>query len=110
MVVNVCIVGGGLSGSMMAILLSSKLKNYNIHLFEKRPSSSENTEPLKRSINLALSFRGGQALQQIGLYDTVMKFAIPMRYIILKLYLVSNYIKWPSDSCGQRAVNCASVW
>lgn len=85
---HVVIVGAGLAGAMASCLLS-KL-GYQITVYEKRPNSIEasneggheafgNTlSALKRSINLALSQRGIDALNEIGLTDEVMKNAIRM--------------------------------
>ena len=87
---RVCVVGAGLSGTLMALLLS-QLEGAEVHLFEKRgdaaaDSSSSaafgaSTATLKRSINLALSYRGSlglQALDDPSIYAACMKEAIRM--------------------------------
>ena len=87
---RVCVVGAGLSGTLMALLLS-QLKDTEVHLFEKRldaaaDSSSSSafgasTATLKRSINLALSYRGSlglQALDDPAIYAACMEEAIRM--------------------------------
>ena len=85
---NVCVVGAGLAGNMVAALLV-KL-GYAVTIFEKRPDDVSDTEPVaskefgtstsavKRSVNLALSYRGQCALQEVGLLEDVMSQAIRM--------------------------------
>ena len=86
---RVCVVGAGLSGSLVAILLAQL--GLEVTIFEKRPDpratedlsvvSSEfglSTNAAKRSINLALSTRGMVALKEVGILDAVMENAIPM--------------------------------
>ncbi len=74
---TITIVGGGLAGTLMTIFLARE--GFAVDLYEKRPDPRlERTEPGK-SINLALSARGIDALQRIGLKEEVLKLAIPMR-------------------------------
>ncbi|RYG61929.1 FAD-dependent monooxygenase, partial [archaeon] len=97
---KIAIVGAGLAGSMAAALLA-KL-DFDITIFEKRPdhhsvpkpsntSSSaatsatssvhgNATNSLKRSINLALSYRGICALKELdqAILDQVLSDAVPM--------------------------------
>lgn len=70
------IIGGGLSGSLMAIFLAKR--GFQVDVFERRPDMRYNRIPAGRSINLALSIRGIHALSRVGLTDEVMKDAIPM--------------------------------
>ena len=87
---RVCIVGAGLTGSLMALLLS-QLEGVEVHLFEKRIAAAADatastafgasTAVLKRSINLALSHRGILALEALEgqeIYSTIMGEAIRM--------------------------------
>lgn len=74
----------------MAAMLSNL--GFQVHVYEKRPAPEQDlasadagaaaadiaTSALKRSINLALSQRGMEALDSVGLLETVMKTAIPM--------------------------------
>lgn len=90
---SVCIVGAGLAGTMMAAMLS-KL-GFQVTVYEKRPDwgvddakdkdKDQGSEAFglsqsaaKRSINLALSQRGMEALAAVDLLDTAMQAAIAM--------------------------------
>lgn len=76
MVDSVCILGGGLVGSLLSIFL----KKHNIQsvIYEKRPDIRLQNLVAGRSINLALSTRGWTALEKVGLKTEVEKIAIPM--------------------------------
>ena len=73
---KITIVGGGLSGSLLAIYLAKR--GFDVNLFERRPDMRKNKIAAGRSINLALSIRGLKALEKIGLNREVMQDAIPM--------------------------------
>lgn len=70
------IIGGGLSGSLMAVYLAKR--GYDVHLFERRPDMRAQKLSAGRSINLALSVRGVRALQRVGLDDDILGDGIPM--------------------------------
>ncbi len=70
------IIGGGLSGSLLAIYMAKR--GFDINLFERRPDMRTSKVYQGRSINLALSDRGLNALKRIGLDEEVLKDAIPM--------------------------------
>ena len=70
------VVGGGLVGSLQALSLAKR--GFNVELYESRKDIRRTSEFSGRSINLALSFRGRQALKMIGLESTVLEGAIPM--------------------------------
>jgi kynurenine 3-monooxygenase len=88
---TVVVVGAGLSGSLMALMLAQR--QYKILVVEKRPHPNANkpvgaggdkmlgmlTDSAKRSINLALSYRGTEALKAAGLYGYVEPSLLPMR-------------------------------
>jgi kynurenine 3-monooxygenase len=80
---TVSILGGGLVGPMMAMLLSKR--NIEVNIFEKRPDPRTNQQKSGRTVNLALSERGWQALRRIGLADKVKHEAIPMRGRLIHL-------------------------
>lgn len=86
---SIGIVGGGLAGSMTALLLANL--GLKISIFEKRPDSRQqrltpdeieslkssafgaSTSAVKRSINLALSDRGMAALKEVRLLTKALK-------------------------------------
>lgn len=72
----VIIVGAGLVGSLLAILLGKK--GYQVKLFERRPDMRKTKQYAGKSINLALSDRGIRGLKMAGVFDEVMKIAIPV--------------------------------
>ena len=59
---KIAIVGGGLAGSLVAVYLAKR--GFDVHLFEKRPDMRKNRISAGRSINLALSVRGINALEK----------------------------------------------
>jgi kynurenine 3-monooxygenase len=73
---NVLIVGGGLVGSLAALLLGRR--GYTVRLVERRPDMRARGYSGGRSINLALSDRGIRALERAGITDDILPLAIPM--------------------------------
>jgi len=73
---TITINGSGLVGSLLAILLAKQ--GYTVEVFEYRPDPTENEARGGRSINLALSNRGWQALGLAGVAEKVKQDAIPM--------------------------------
>jgi kynurenine 3-monooxygenase len=71
------IVGSGLAGALLACYLGRA--GYNVDLHEKRADPRLHNPERGRSINLALSVRGIQALREIGLAEQILQMAIPMR-------------------------------
>lgn len=74
---HMCVIGAGLSGTLLAIRLAER--GYEVSLFEKRPDPRINDLDAGRSINLALSDRGWKALRLVGLEDEIREQVIPMR-------------------------------
>jgi kynurenine 3-monooxygenase len=74
---TVTLVGAGLAGSLLATYLVRR--GFGVELFERRPDMRKVVVDRGRSINLALSTRGIHALKDVGLYDEIMKIAIPMK-------------------------------
>ncbi len=70
------IIGGGLSGSLLAIYMAKR--GFEINLFERRPDMRKNKMLAGKSINLALSTRGLRALAKVGLDKEILADAIPM--------------------------------
>lgn len=73
---KITLIGGGLSGSLLAIYLAKK--GFEVNLYERRPDMRSNRISAGRSINLALSARGIRALDKVGLTEEILKEAIPM--------------------------------
>ncbi len=74
---RIAIVGGGLAGSLISVFLANR--GFDVHLFEKRPDLRKNKMSAGKSINLALSERGINALKKVGLDKQVLDTGIPMR-------------------------------
>jgi len=74
---GVNIIGGGLAGSLLAILLAKR--GFKVTVYERRPDPRVAVVDAGRSINMALAARGIRGLELAGVLDRVMRFAIPMR-------------------------------
>jgi kynurenine 3-monooxygenase len=74
---DLSVIGAGLAGPLMAALLGKR--GYRVRLWEMRSDPRAVDQDAGRSINLALSNRGLNALERIGLADEVRAAAIPMR-------------------------------
>ena len=72
---NIAIIGSGLVGSLLAIYL--KRYGHQITVFDRRPDI-RNIEFSGRSINLAMSNRGWNALRAVGIEEEIKKIAIPL--------------------------------
>lgn len=73
---RVTIVGGGLVGSLLAVMMAKK--GYSVEVYERRPDIRKAEISAGKSINLALSDRGWRALDLVGLSDGIREMAIPM--------------------------------
>ena len=73
---RVTILGAGLVGSLLSIFL--KKQGYTVDIFERRGDMRKTDLSAGRSINLALSLRGLEALKAVGLKDKVKEICIPM--------------------------------
>ena len=74
---KITLVGGGLAGSLMSIYLAKK--GYDVHLYERRGDMRLGQYQGGRSINLALSTRGINALSKVGLVNDILNISIPMK-------------------------------
>jgi kynurenine 3-monooxygenase len=74
---RVAIVGGGLSGSLLALALGQQ--GHDVDLYERRSDPRQQIAGGGRSINLGLSKRGMQALHMVGMLDRVLQRAVAMR-------------------------------
>ena len=70
------LIGAGLAGPLMATYLA-KL-GFTIEIYERRSDMRKIELPAGRSINLALSKRGIIALKEVGFFDNIKPFIIPM--------------------------------
>lgn len=102
---KVAIVGAGLAGCLLASFLARR--GYAVDLYERRPDPRTGRVERGRSINLALSERGLDALRRIGLDHQVMKDALPMRGRMI--HPVAGELDFQSYSAdGERAINSIS--
>jgi kynurenine 3-monooxygenase len=102
---HVVIVGAGLAGSLLACYLSRR--GMRVTLYERRPDPRAVGTERGRSINLALSARGLDALARVGLEDQVMATALPMRgRQVHDERGETVYTSYSAD--GERAINSIS--
>ena len=73
---KIVLIGAGLTGPLLAFYLSER--GYHVEIYEKRSDIRKNDISAGRSINLALSVRGINALKEVGLYDKIAPYTIPM--------------------------------
>ncbi|MEV0801721.1 NAD(P)/FAD-dependent oxidoreductase [Kribbella sp. NPDC050281] len=102
---KVAIVGAGLTGSLLACFLARR--GLSVTLYERRPDPRVGQAERGRSINLAISERGLDALRRIGLVDQVMADALPMKGRMI--HPVSGPLDFQAYSAGgNRAINSIS--
>lgn len=70
------VVGAGLSGTLMALFLARR--GYPVELLERRPDPRRHDVERGRSINMAISERGLNALRAVGLEAAIKDLCIPM--------------------------------
>lgn len=73
---NILIIGAGLCGSLLALRLAQR--GFQIQLREDRSDLRKTDISAGKSINLALSDRGIQALEMVGIFKEVFPLCIPM--------------------------------
>src|SRR5690606_90024 len=66
----------GLVGSLLSIIL--KKRGFDVQVYERRPDMRKATIGAGRSINLAMSVRGWNALELAGLRKEMEEIAMPM--------------------------------
>ncbi|XP_056327491.1 kynurenine 3-monooxygenase [Danio aesculapii] len=72
----IAVVGGGLVGSLNACFLAKR--GFDVEVYESREDIRQAKVVKGRSINLALSHRGRQALKHVGMEDKIVSKGIPM--------------------------------
>jgi len=75
--VKITSIGAGPAGSLLAIYLAKR--GFSVEIFERRPDMRTTPISAGRSINLAISTRGIHALREVGVLDSIMKIAVPMK-------------------------------
>lgn len=99
---RVAVVGAGLVGSLLACYLGRR--GYTVDVYERRPDPRATTAERGRSINLALSERGLDALRRLDLVETVMAPALPMHGRMM--HGTDSSLTFQSYSAsGDRAIN-----
>jgi kynurenine 3-monooxygenase len=105
MAVRVAIVGAGLTGSLLACYLARR--GLDVTVYERRPDPRTGQAERGRSINLAISERGLDALRRIDLDRQVMADALPMRGRMI--HPVSGELDFqPYSVAHDRAINSIS--
>ena len=109
---EIAVVGAGLAGCLLACYLARR--GYPVALYERRPDPRTGKAERGRSINLALSERGLDALRRIGLERQVMADALPMRGRMIhpvegeqQFQSYSGTGEWAINSIGRGALNNA---
>ncbi|MEV6816772.1 NAD(P)/FAD-dependent oxidoreductase [Micromonospora sp. NPDC051296] len=102
---EIAVVGAGLAGCLLACFLARR--GYPVALYERRPDPRTGTAERGRSINLALSERGLDALRRVGLAEQVMVDALPMRGRMVHPVVGEPGFQ-PYSVSGDRAINSIS--
>jgi len=76
MAMKFVLIGSGLAGGLLGAYLGRL--GYDVDLYERRADPREGNIVGGRSINLAVSTRGIHGLEQLGIADDVLRYAIPM--------------------------------
>lgn len=101
---KIIITGAGLVGSLLGIYLAKR--GHSVKIYERRPDMRKEKIVAGRSINLALSDRGINALKEVGIADEVLKIAIPMPGRLIH-HLDGSTVLQPYGKQGQ-AINSVS--
>ena len=73
---KITLIGSGLTGPLMASYLAKQ--GFSVDIYERRSDMRKVPMSAGRSINLALSVRGIIALKEVGIFDNIKPFIIPM--------------------------------
>jgi len=72
---NIAVIGSGLVGSLLALFL--RKRGHEVTVFDRRPDV-RHIQFSGRSINLAMSNRGWDALKKVGIEAEIRKLALPL--------------------------------
>lgn len=97
--------GAGLAGTLLSVYLSRA--GHRVDLHERRPDPRVAGAAGGRSINLALSARGIDALERVGLAERVLADAIPMRGRMIHARS-GDLVYQPYSADPTRAINSVS--
>lgn len=102
---RVALVGAGLVGSLLAAYLARH--GFEVDIFERRPDMRIEKISAGRSINLAISTRGINALKKIGMDKRVLAQAVPMRGRMMHS-VDNNLIFQPYGMSDEECINSIS--
>lgn len=98
---RVAIVGAGLAGCLLATLLGRR--GIEVDVYERREDPRSTGAERGRSINLAISARGLDALERVGLREQSLRQALPMHGRMIHSGLTQSFQSYSAD--GERAIN-----
>ncbi|MGH3171510.1 MAG: FAD-dependent oxidoreductase [Trebonia sp.] len=102
---RVAIVGAGLAGCLLATLLARR--GIPVTVYERRPDPRVAGPERGRSINLAISARGLEALDQVGLRELALGRALPMHGRMVHSVAGEQSFR-PYSADGTHAINSIS--
>jgi kynurenine 3-monooxygenase len=102
---DVAIVGAGLAGCLLATLLGRR--GIPVTVYERRPDPRSAGAERGRSINLAVSARGLDALDRVGLSEQALGRALPMHGRMVHPVAGRQSFR-PYSADGRRAINSIS--
>ena len=102
---RVAIVGAGLAGCLLATLLARR--GIDVTVYERREDPRVTAPERGRSINLAISARGLEALAQVGLRELSLSRALPMHGRMVHSHDGQQSFR-PYSADGTHAINSIS--
>lgn len=105
---EVAIIGAGLTGLTLSIYLAKR--GYKVNLYEQRSDprvAHYKSNGQGRSMSLDLSMRGLTALSEIGLNQTILSQAVPMKHRIIHLSN-NELVHLQYDTTGTHNINAIS--
>jgi kynurenine 3-monooxygenase len=92
---KVCVVGAGLTGSLLTIILAKR--GFEVDMYEKRPDIRKKLVSGNRTIAMSLSVRGIRGLERAGLSENIVKNTLPKHSRVvhkkMALCLSNNTVK-----------------